>query len=37
MGLGVTWFFIPEARVPQALLGIEHDLEVAVAKGCVAR
>jgi hypothetical protein len=34
MRLGVTWFFILEARVPQALLGMEHDLEVAVAEGC---
>jgi hypothetical protein len=35
MRLGVTWFFILEARVPQALLGMEHDLEVAVARGGV--
>jgi hypothetical protein len=28
--LGVSWFFILKARVPQAVLGIEHDLEVAV-------
>jgi hypothetical protein len=35
MRLGVSWFFILEARVPQALLGIEHDLEVAVASGGV--
>jgi hypothetical protein len=27
--LGVSWFFILKARVPQAILGIEHDLEVA--------
>lgn len=27
--LRVTWFYILKARVPQALLGIEHDLEVA--------
>ena len=29
--LGVSWFFILKARVPQAILGIEHDLEVAAA------
>jgi amino acid transporter len=27
--LGVTWFYILKARVPQAILGIEHDLEAA--------
>ena len=32
MLLGVTWFFILKNRVPQALLGIEHDLEVAAEK-----
>jgi hypothetical protein len=35
MRLGATWFFILEARVPQGLLGIEHDLEVAVGRGGV--
>jgi hypothetical protein len=35
MLLGATWFFILKARVPQAMLGIEHDLEVAVAMGGV--
>ena len=29
--LGVSWFFILKARVPQAILGIEHDLEIAAA------
>jgi hypothetical protein len=27
----VSWFFILKARVPQAILGIEHDLEIAAA------
>jgi hypothetical protein len=27
--LGAIWCFLLEARVPQALLGIEHDLGVA--------
>jgi amino acid transporter len=31
MLLGVTWFFILKARVPQALLGIEHDLETSTS------
>lgn len=31
MLLGITWFYILKARVPQALLGIEHDLEVAAS------
>lgn len=29
MLLGVTWFYVLKTQVPQALLGIEHDLEVA--------
>jgi len=29
--LGVSWFFILKARVPQAILGIEHDLEIAAS------
>jgi hypothetical protein len=33
MLLGVSWFHILKARAPPALLGIEHDLEVSVAKG----
>jgi amino acid transporter len=31
MLVGVSWFYILKVRVPQALLGIEHDLEVAGA------
>lgn len=29
MLIGVSWFYILKVRIPQALLGIEHDLEVA--------
>jgi amino acid transporter len=32
MLLGVSWFYILKVRVPQAILGIEHDLEVEAAK-----
>jgi amino acid transporter len=31
MLIGVAWFFTLKTRVPQALLGIEHDLEVAAS------
>lgn len=27
--IGLVWFFVMKARAPQALLGIEHDLETA--------
>jgi amino acid transporter len=32
MAIGAAWFFVLKARSPQALLGLEHDMEGAVAQ-----